>query len=223
MDTPYDALPGVRHCIIFVRMANESNVGSAGSAIYDSKLFEGLLNRFAKPSDRILEIGSGRGEFLLQCRALGRSLAVGVDTTEADVELSQDNGCTTFHYNGEKLPFPDQHFHLIVSRHSFATSDPFSFMKEITRCIRDEGHFLMIVPTEGRPILGDQAPKRTYTINAVRTLFDGMGYDTIYTNYVFGERYSIPMGSDRLQKIFNLIPFLPGKDIIGVGQKRVRT
>ncbi|WP_145052875.1 class I SAM-dependent methyltransferase [Paenibacillus xylanexedens] len=98
--------------------------------------------RHIRPSDLLLDIGTGGGEALLS-HAEAASLLVGIDLSHGMIQTAQRNllasGRSNVRFmqmNAEQLQFPDQFFNMIACRHA-----PFC-ASEAYRVLADGGMFL---------------------------------------------------------------------------------
>jgi len=101
--------------------------------------------QFVRPTDKILDVGSGRGQFLCEMAKRGFA-AYGVEIyppyREAAQALAKATQANVFWQNApaEKLPFPDQYFNFVncteVSEHA---ESPEQMCREIWRVLKPDG------------------------------------------------------------------------------------
>ncbi|MBN2149101.1 MAG: class I SAM-dependent methyltransferase [Anaerolineales bacterium] len=95
---------------------------------------------------RLLDVGSGSGDFLLEMRNAGWDV-YGVDISPAACEATRKRGLET--YNGQlfDVPFPDESFDLItmwdVLEH---VHDPMGHLEHISRLLKPSGRFVVTLP-----------------------------------------------------------------------------
>ncbi|WP_405155270.1 class I SAM-dependent methyltransferase [Paenibacillus sp. FSL K6-0108] len=104
--------------------------------------YEEVIRR-TKPSDLLLDIGTGGGEAVLSI-ADAALLLIGIDLSRGMIETAQRNlkasgsrsNVRFVHMNAEQLTFPDQFFNVVSSRHcDFCAA-------EVFRVLADGGVFL---------------------------------------------------------------------------------
>jgi SAM-dependent methyltransferase len=101
-----------------------------------------VVRRYLRPTDRVLDVGTGGGEKLLSLAACSDS-AVGVDASPEMIATARKNkaaaqiGTVTFEVmRGEALRFPDGAFDVVLNRH--CTVD----VQETFRVLRPGGYFV---------------------------------------------------------------------------------
>lgn len=102
--------------------------------------------------DRILDIGSGRGKFLVEVAQAGGD-AVGIERSETFIatahQRAKDAGVAirVERGMGEQLPFPDQSFGFVnMSELIEHVEDPVRVLREVRRVLKDEGMVYISVP-----------------------------------------------------------------------------
>ena len=102
-----------------------------------------VVRRYLRPTDHVLDVGTGGGEKLLSLAACFDS-AVGVDISPEMIETAQKNRAAARADNvsfevmrAEDLRFPGSEFDVVLNRHSVADVD------EIVRVLRPGGYFVM--------------------------------------------------------------------------------
>jgi SAM-dependent methyltransferase len=140
---------------------------------YPLQLAAYLMKRFRLDSrGSILEVGSGRGDFINAFQALGMN-ASAIDREESaatnpDVQFKKVNLET------EPIPFPDNSFdvvyHKSVLEHFFK---PDHIMSESLRVLKPGGKLVFLVPdweSQYKTFYEDVTHCRPYTVNAIRDL-----------------------------------------------------
>lgn len=97
------------------------------------------------PSAGILEIGCGRGPMIQALRARGLEV-IGVDNDEALLRTWDHRGrvCVAL---GDRLPFPDRSFDVVMSFDVFEhIPDSDAHLEEVRRVLRRPGHYLVQTP-----------------------------------------------------------------------------
>jgi SAM-dependent methyltransferase len=101
-----------------------------------------VVQRYLRPADRVLDVGTGGGEKLLSLAACFAS-AVGVDVSAEMIETARKNKAVaevedvSFEVmRGEALQFPDGTFDVVLNRH--CTVD----VRETFRVLRPGGYFV---------------------------------------------------------------------------------
>ena len=100
------------------------------------------------PTDAVLDIGSGTGEFQRRLRAEGHTgrLAV-VDMSQAAVDAAGAvQGVEGFLGDAQALPIPDASFDAVTARHMlYHVPDPVLAIREARRVLRPGGRFAAVV------------------------------------------------------------------------------
>lgn len=104
--------------------------------------YRGIIGNFLKPATRLLDMGTGGGEFLLSLGHDPRLTSV-TEGWAPNLALCRQRlaprGVTVAQYDSEKgepLPFPDDSFDLVLNRHESYD------LAEIRRVLRPGGFFL---------------------------------------------------------------------------------
>lgn len=101
--------------------------------------------QFLKPGERVLDVGSGRGDFVCAMAARG-FLAHGVEVSLSYIQATEERvkrcgvSVTVVQAPGEKTPFPENHFHFVncaeVTEH---VDNPLRVCAEIYRVLQPGG------------------------------------------------------------------------------------
>tara|TARA_B100000989_G_C19478238_1_gene443920 strand:+ start:547 stop:1248 length:702 start_codon:yes stop_codon:yes gene_type:complete len=115
--------------------------------IYPSQLIAYLINRFnIKENSKVLEIGSGRGEFINEFQKHGNN-AFAVDNLNSTKEYFPDINFTILDLEKENLPFEDNTFDVVFSKsvieHFYY---PENLMRESFRVLKKGGIILTLTP-----------------------------------------------------------------------------
>ncbi|MEG1427719.1 MAG: class I SAM-dependent methyltransferase [Oscillospiraceae bacterium] len=102
--------------------------------------YEKWLREFLKPDTRLLDMGTGGGEFLLSLKHSPKCTSV-TEAWEPNFRLCQKRlsplGITVAFSEGAKpLPFADNSFDLVINRHEFYN------LAEVKRVLKKGGHFI---------------------------------------------------------------------------------
>lgn len=105
---------------------------------------------------RVLEIGSGFGQFSLQLLKFEASV-ITTDISEDSLFIQRQNfssykNLQTIKCDMESLPFEDSYFDLVTSAGALSYGDNNKVMKEIHRVLRKEGKFICIDSLNYNPI-----------------------------------------------------------------------
>jgi ubiquinone/menaquinone biosynthesis C-methylase UbiE len=116
-------------------------------------VLESLVRSHLTPESRVLDLGCGRGGVVeLFWREVG--LAAGVDADAASLAEHRASGMPLVQARGERLPFVDESFDLIVClwvlEHLRAPDEVF---REVRRVLRPGGHFIFLTPNLRHPLL----------------------------------------------------------------------
>ena len=107
------------------------------------------IARYVQPPKdaRILEIGCGQGPMMQFLRSLGHDV-VGIDATIDPLKRWDHRGrvCVA---SGERLPFPDASFDLVLSFDVFEhVPDSDQHLRDVARVLRRPGHYLIGTPNK---------------------------------------------------------------------------
>ena len=99
-----------------------------------------IVARYLKPTDTVLDVGTGGGEKLLAFSPLF-ARGVGIDPDVDMIQVARENGATqpnvTFVEMGaERLAFPDATFDVVLTRHAPTV------VSEVVRVLRPGGYFV---------------------------------------------------------------------------------
>ena len=114
---------------------------------YPKKLASYLFQRFSlKKSDKFLELGAGRGEFLKEFIDLGVK-GYGIDLSKDCQKLCPTAEIKTVNLEKEKFPYPDNYFDCIYSK-SFVEHlyYPENIITEIYRTLKPGGKVITLTP-----------------------------------------------------------------------------
>jgi SAM-dependent methyltransferase len=149
---------------------------------YPNKLVIYLMTRFRlQPNGKILEIGSGRGDFInefyslkMECFAIDR---------ENDEHLKREIIFEKTDLENEPIPYSDDFFdvvyHKSVLEHFYS---PHKIMQESIRVLKPGGKLVFLVPdweTQWKTFYEDITHCRPYTLQAVRDLLVIYGLEEI--------------------------------------------
>jgi SAM-dependent methyltransferase len=101
-----------------------------------------VARRYLRPSDRVLDVGTGGGERFLSLAPLFGT-GIGVDVSEEMIETALENGSASPADNvsfevmsGDALRFPDAEFDVVLNRHCNV------YVEENYRVLRTGGYFI---------------------------------------------------------------------------------
>jgi SAM-dependent methyltransferase len=144
-----------------------------------------------RPSDHVLEVGSGHGRTLERAAAtLTTGSIAGVDLSEEMVRLAahrcrsliRDGKVAVTVGSSEHLPFPDQDFDRALAVHTvYFWSDPRTHLREIRRVLRNDGRFILVCHAKDDATAGDfpESVYRFYTPDEVVLLLEESGFQRI--------------------------------------------
>ncbi len=96
----------------------------------------------------ILDIGAGRGSFLILCKLLGFNSVAGTDITDANVEFLRGFGIDI--NVGDLTALEPGKFEIVTFYHVLEhVNDPGKFLSAVRRNLRDDGIAHLLVPNEG--------------------------------------------------------------------------
>lgn len=147
--------------------------GQALSSIYDTfyasnlalwenapshQVFINFVQEKAKKGSKILEIACGRGKTAADIKELLPDIDVyGVDFSEVSIEQGKKLFTTIYldKQDAHSLKFSDHSFDIVYSIGSFEHfSEPEKALKELYRVLKNDGKFMVLMPTLGIDPLG---------------------------------------------------------------------
>ena len=110
--------------------------------------YESVIEKYIRKDMRVLEIGSGFGQFSLQLLKFGARVTT-TDISEDSLLIQRQNfssykNLQTIKCDMESLPFEDGYFDLVTSAGALSYGDNCKVMKEIHRVLRKEGKFICV-------------------------------------------------------------------------------
>ncbi len=136
-----------------------------------------LLPTLPNSFDTILDIGCGAGQTLIGCGLKPDIGAYGVDI-DADALVLGKEIAPQIHFvraMGERLPFADESFDVVIARVSLPFMNMPNAHKEIARVLREGGYVWMALH-----------PFQMLRERVVKSLKSGNIKDLIYSAYIFG-------------------------------------
>lgn len=115
-------------------------------ATYDRKVFFDIARKYFDGCDKILDLGSGSGQFI---EFSGRDDIYALDCNETSVDRLKKLTKNAVHANLPAIPFPDHFFDGIHASHILEhlyPEDFYSMLKEIDRVLRGGGILVISSP-----------------------------------------------------------------------------
>ena len=114
---------------------------------YPFQLCEHLFLRFdMKKSNKLLDVGCGRGDFSKGFKELGL-LVSGLDVIKSQSEMLKDIEIKYANIENDKFPFNDETFDIIFSKSVIEhLRNPDNFIKEIHRLLKPGGRIIILTP-----------------------------------------------------------------------------
>lgn len=114
---------------------------------------EAMVRSHVKPSSHVLDLGCGRGG-VVELIWRDVELAAGLDPDAASLSEHRAAGMPVIRGVGERLPFVDESFDLIVCLWVLEhLRDPASTLREVRRVLRPGGHFIFVTPNMRNPLM----------------------------------------------------------------------
>ena len=116
-------------------------------------LLEALVRSYVTPESSVLDLGCGRGGVVeLFWREV--RLATGLDPDSPSLSEHRAPGMPAIRGVGERLPFADESFDLIVCLWVLEhLKEPATVLGEVRRVLRPGGHFVFLTPNLRNPLL----------------------------------------------------------------------
>jgi SAM-dependent methyltransferase len=148
--------------------------------------------RYPGPVARLLDIGCGNGQFLLEAQSVGWD-AVGVDTDSATAEAARSRGLEIHVGSVEELGLRDASFDAITMAHVLEhLPDPIALLAECRRLLKESGRLWVATPNVaspghrryGRDWRGLEPPRHLvlFTARALRLAFGEAGFEIALQN-----------------------------------------
>lgn len=106
-----------------------------------------LLTEFIEPAKgkTMLEVGIGTGLFAMEFRKMGMNIS-GVEPSEEMLKIAESRGFSVKQGIGEKIPFEDDSFDMVLAMTSMEFSKtPSQFIKEMKRVAKPNGTIIVAV------------------------------------------------------------------------------
>lgn len=150
---------------------------------YPSRLAAYLIDRFAlKAGDRFLEIGCGRGDFLLAFCNAGLKCS-GADKEKSSVELLVGLDVRQCDVSVQSLPFDDSTFDVVYHKSLIEhLYDPIHLMDETYRVLKQGGKLIVLTPdwqSQMQNFYDDYTHCRPYTVKAIKDLLKIHGFENV--------------------------------------------
>ncbi|SRR6266446_516915 len=114
---------------------------------------ESMVRSHITPQSRILDLGCGRGG-VVELFWRDVELAAGLDPDSPSLTEHRAQGMPVIRGVGERLPFVDESFDLIVCLWVLEhLRDPAEAFREIRRVLRPRGHFVFVTPNMRNPLM----------------------------------------------------------------------
>ncbi len=114
---------------------------------------EALVRSYVTSSSRVLDLGCGRGG-LVELFWRDVALATGLDPDSPSLTEHRAPGMPVIRGVGERLPFADESFDLIVCLWVLEhLKDPATVLREVRRVLMPGGHFVFLTPNLRNPLL----------------------------------------------------------------------
>jgi len=156
---------------------------------YPSKLVTYLMDRFdLKTGERLLEIGCGRGDFLLAFHNAGLKCS-GVDKEKTSITLPADLDVKQCDISQESLPFKDNTFDVVYHKSLIEhLYDPGGLMDETYRVLKPGGIVIILTPdwaSQTKVFYEDFTHSRPYDTTALKDLLQIKGFSNVNTELFY--------------------------------------
>ena len=114
---------------------------------------EAILRGYVRPDSQVLDLGCGRGG-VVELFWRDVKLAAGIDPDPPSLSGHRAAGMPIVRGVGERLPFADRSFDLVVSVWVLEhLREPQRVFEEVRRVLRPGGHFVFLTPNLRNPLL----------------------------------------------------------------------
>ncbi len=114
---------------------------------------DALVRGYVTPRSRVLDLGCGRGG-VVELFWRDVALAAGLDPDKPSLAEHRAPGMPVIRGVGERLPFADESFDLIVCLWVLEhLEDPATVLNEVRRVLMPGGHFVFLTPNLRNPLL----------------------------------------------------------------------
>jgi len=122
---------------------------TANRLLHREKLALGLVEKYSKKNNSILDVGCGNGKFIeAMSRVAPGSKISGLDFSDAEIKEAQKNGLDVSKANFENgIPVPKNKLDLVYAGEILEhLQDPDFFLEEINRILKNSGHLILTTP-----------------------------------------------------------------------------
>ncbi|MFH0818271.1 MAG: class I SAM-dependent methyltransferase [Candidatus Micrarchaeota archaeon] len=196
-------------------MYNEySGVLGAARRLYFRKV-AGYFKKGAK----VLDVGSGQGDFLSECKKAEIS-AEGIDFDKKWIGYCKKKGLKVSPGNAESLSFKDNSFDVVFCQSVIEhLDDPQKAISEFRRTLKPGGLAIVSAPTPGPYFWDDPTHKRPYTPKALKTLLETSGFKRVRCTYVLFFLLGLWYDGSFVYRLLNMFQFSLGSNLICIGSK----
>jgi ubiquinone/menaquinone biosynthesis C-methylase UbiE len=151
-----------------------------------------------QPDDRLLEVGFGHGRTLERAaRTIATGFIAGIDLSEEMVRMAErrcrrlirDGKVALMLGDGDRLPFPDQHFDKALAVHTvYFWADPEAHLREIRRVLADGGRLVLGFRSK-EDKMAEDFPESVYTFHTaeeVAGLLEASGFEGVALTHAPG-------------------------------------
>jgi len=156
---------------------------------YPHQLVSYLMDRFSiRPGDCLLEIGCGRGDFLLSFHKLGLKCA-GVDIERRSIELLPGLDVRHCDISEQSLPFDDNTFDVVYHKSLIEhLHSPLNLIEETYRVLKSGGITIILTPdwvSQMKVFYEDFTHCRPYDVTALKDLLRIKGFSEVHTELFY--------------------------------------
>jgi SAM-dependent methyltransferase len=179
---------------------------------YPAILARHLMESVYKKTGRLLDIGSGRGDFLDAFSQLGCEVS-GVDISRRSADRAGPYIVKTCNLECEPLPFPENEFDFVFSKSVIEhLHTPYNLVSGMYKVLKPGGVAVIMTPswahTYWGPFYIDHTHVTPYTIPSLSDVLEIAGFEKISTRYfyqlpvVWKHQSLVPM-----IRLFSALPF----------------
>jgi len=183
--------------------------------------FRKILSRIREDGcRRMLDYGCGPGDVLLLARDEGIE-AVGIDSFPRSVSLAEKRGLKVLLGDYNHPDLAEGSFDAILLQSVIEhMPEPVAPLARLAKLLRPGGYLIVSAPTPCADFWNDPTHVRPHTPRSLVTLGELLELEVEEVNYVFSFLLGFRLQAGGWYKLFNLVPFSLGSNLIAFYRRR---